>query len=197
VIRGRQRESPDVCAAAAFQHVGVNVLVTAASRHGSTLEIAEAIAGGLRMRGLDATVDVPAAVDSIDEYDAVVIGSAVYLGHWLEPALKFVNRFPAELAARPVWLFSSGPVGDPSRGLVQKMNVDPAELPELRETTGAKEHRMFPGKLDKKNLSWSQRAGLAVVRGLDGDFRDWDEIERWAASIADGVRARAAAERIA
>jgi hypothetical protein len=42
---------------------------------------------------------------------------------------------------RPVWLFFSGPVGDPSRKLVQQMSVDPVDLPELREITRALSRR--------------------------------------------------------
>lgn len=125
-----------------------------------------------------------------------VIGSAVYLGHWLTPALNLLSRSVEGLAQRPVWLFSSGPVGDPSRDLVKKMDVDPAELPWIQEITGAEEHRMFAGKLDKRNLSKPQRAALAVVGGLEGDFRDWEEIERWASSIADRLRSLVAAEEV-
>jgi menaquinone-dependent protoporphyrinogen oxidase len=175
----------------------VKILVTAASRHGATQQIADTIAATLRRHGLEVDVIDPARVVSVEEYDAVVIGSAVYLGRWLKQATDVVNRFPAPLAERPVWLFSSGPVGDPSRGLVQKMNADPAQLPALRAITGAEEHRIFAGKLDKQNLSRPQRAALALVRGLDGDFRDWDEIEKWASSIADRLRTRLGAETVA
>src|SRR5579859_4427812 len=95
------------------------VLVSVASERGSTTEIARVI--GEKLAASHITVDIipPAAVDSIDGYDAVILGSAVYVGHWLAPASDFAVRFRDPLAARPVWLFSSGPVGDPSRKLVQ------------------------------------------------------------------------------
>lgn len=48
-------------------------------------------------------------------YDAVVLGSAVYVGRWLEPARELVDAHAEELAARPTWLFSSGPIGDPPK----------------------------------------------------------------------------------
>ena len=86
------------------------VLVSAASQHGATAEIALAIGQVLAERGLTVAVIPPGDVGSLDGYDAVIIGSAVYMGHWLDPAKELVNRFHEALTDRPVWLFSSGPV---------------------------------------------------------------------------------------
>jgi menaquinone-dependent protoporphyrinogen oxidase len=91
----------------------MRVLVAAASRHGATTEIAEAIARGLAQRGVEADARPAEGIESIDGYDAVVAGSAVYVGHWLEPARQMIEAHAAALAARPVWLFSSGPLGPP------------------------------------------------------------------------------------
>ena len=91
----------------------MRVLVTAATKYGATTEIAAAIAEVLGDHGLEATVFPPDQVEGVDGYDAVVVGSAVYAGHWLKPARELVDRLDSELAKRPVWLFSSGPVGDP------------------------------------------------------------------------------------
>lgn len=160
------------------------VLVSAASRHGATAEIAQAIGQALSEQGLAVTVIPPADVRSLDGYDAVIIGSAVYMGHWLDPAKDLVNRFHDALTGRPVWLFSSGPVGKPAGKLAQSMDQDPVDLPPLLEATHAKEHRRFAGKLDRKVLSLPQRASLLVFRGLNGDFRDWADIRQWAEGIA-------------
>ena len=91
----------------------MRVLVTAATKYGATTEIAQAIAETLGEHGLEATILPPEQVEGVDGYDAVVLGSAVYAGHWLEPARELVERHAAALAGLPVWLFSSGPVGDP------------------------------------------------------------------------------------
>lgn len=171
----------------------MRVLVTDATQHGATVEIAEAIAEVLRKRGLDVAVLAPQEVGSVDEYDAVVIGSSVYTGRWLQPATELVERCAVELAACPVWLFSSGPVGDPSRKLVQKMGEAPMDLEALREMTRAQGHQMFAGRLVKRNLTRPQRAALTVFRGLEGDFRDWNEIERCASRIADSLQSHATA----
>jgi menaquinone-dependent protoporphyrinogen oxidase len=132
----------------------VKVLVTAASKHEATAQIARSIAEVLVEQGLATTVLAPDAVDSIEGYDAVVLGSAVYSGRWLDPAKELVARFRDALAARPVWLFSSGPVGDPSRKLVQQMGVDPPDIGEILAATKARGHRMFAGKLPARTLAW-------------------------------------------
>lgn len=163
----------------------MNVLVTAASQQGATREIAEAIGRTLRARGLDATVAAPDEIHAPDTFDAFVVGSAIYMGHWLPSATEFVHRFASTLSRRPVWLFSSGPVGDPRRKLVQKMTADPLELPQLQALTGAREHRILAGKLVGKSLRGPQRLSLVVFRGFAGDWRDWTEIGRYATAIAD------------
>lgn len=171
----------------------MKVLVTAASRHGSTAEIAEAIGDVLKSRGFEVTVAFPEDVAALSEFEAVVLGSAVYLGHWLEPAIQFASRIGAELAGRPVWLFSSGPVGDPSKKFAQQMDVDPVDLQAVQKATGAREHKRFFGKLDRHDLGGLQRVGLSLFRGLQGDFRDWKAVREWAGSIADQLAEATAA----
>ena len=160
------------------------VLVSAASQHGATAEIAQAIGQTLAGQGPTVAVIPPGDVRSLDGYDAVIIGSAVYMGHWLDPAKELVNRFHDALTGRPVWLFSSGPVGKPGSKLAQSMDQDPVDLPGMLEATHARDHRRFAGKLDRKVLSLPQRASLLVFRGLNGDFRDWADIRQWAEGIA-------------
>ena len=137
-----------------------------------------AIGEVLRERGLDATVGPPEAA-TVDGHDAVVLGSAVYAGHWLKPARELVDRQRDALAARPVWLFSSGPVGDPP-----KPEEDPVDVAELVAATGARDHRVFAGRLLRKQLGFADKAIAVALRVPDGDFRDWDEIRAWAARIA-------------
>jgi len=160
------------------------ILVAASSRYGATTGIARAIGEELCRHRLTAVVLAPGEVASIEEYDAVILGSAVYSGHWLEPAKELIARSAAALAVRPVWLFSSGPVGDPARRLVQSMGQDPVDLPGLQAAARARGHQMFAGKLDRKNLRFAQRTSLMLFRGLEGDFRDWPAIREWAAGIA-------------
>ncbi len=163
---------------------GLRVLVSAASMHGSTSEIAQVIAQVLAEQGLTVTVLPPAEVQSIDGYDAIIIGSAVYSSHWLDPAKDLVNRCLDPLSARPVWLFSSGAVGNPMSKLSLAMAREPVEIAGLRIATRARDHRMFAGKLDRKVLTRAQWSSLVIFHGLEGDFRDWAGIRQWASSIA-------------
>ena len=162
----------------------MRVLVTAATKYGATTEIAAAIAAVLDEHGLEATLLPPEQVKGVDGYHAVVVGSAVYAGHWLRPASELVERHSAALADRLVWLFSSGPVGDPP-----KPEEDPVDVAGLLAATGAREHRIFAGKLVRRQLSFPERAIVSALRVPEGDFRDWTEIRQWAAGIADAMGA--------
>ena len=164
----------------------MTVLVTAATKSGSTGEIAQAIGAALTEHGVPTVVRPPDEVRDIGEYDAVVLGSAVYSGHWMPAATGLVERCSHAWPGRPVWLFSSGPIGKPDRSLTRKMGADPVDLAEIRAVTGAREHHTFPGKLDKKDVGPLQRIGLTLF-GMQGDFRDWDAIRTWSAGIADAL----------
>jgi menaquinone-dependent protoporphyrinogen oxidase len=157
----------------------MRVLVTAASKHGSTTEIARTIATSLTLRKIEVDVLSVDSVASLEEYDAVVLGSSVYLGHWLEPARRFITHHAAELLQRPVWLFSSGPLGDSAMP-----GEDPSYAASLVEMTHAREHRVFAGSLWKDGLGIAERAMVAAVRAPEGDFRPWAEIDAWAGQIA-------------
>ena len=92
---------------------GMTVLVTAASKHGATLEI-ETIARVLEEHGLPAEFVEIDEVGDLGGYNAYIVGSGIYLGNWLKEARRFVDDHAAELAQRPTWLFASGSiVGDP------------------------------------------------------------------------------------
>jgi acetate kinase len=155
------------------------VLVAVASRHGGTRGVAEAVADGIRQAG-GAEVDVRAAgdVDSVRDCDAVVIGSAVYHGHWLAEAREFVLRCAIDLWDRPVWAFSSGPVGTPARPPEELLDVG-----EMLTLTRCQEHRLFPGRLDRSLLRLPERAVVTALRAPEGDFRDLAAATAWGAAI--------------
>ena len=168
----------------------LRVLVTAASKHGATQEIAEALARDLRSAAGGAVdVDcVPVRWDpSPDRYDAVALGSAVYAGAWRDEARRWATSHAAELRERPVWLFSSGPIGEPPFP-----PDDPHDVAPLMRVIGARAHRTFPGRLDKGLLTVPERAMVTAMRAPLGDFRDWAAVEAWAVEIAGALRTRAA-----
>jgi menaquinone-dependent protoporphyrinogen oxidase len=161
----------------------MKVLVTAASKHGSTAEIARAIGELLTSAGVEADVRPPDEVTTLLPYDGVVLGSGVYAGRWLDTAKELVDREARAFGSIPVWLFSSGPLGDPL-----KPAEEPSDVAPIRERTGALDHRVFPGRLMRRKLGLAEKAIVAVVHAPDGDFRDWDSIIDWTAGIVRTLR---------
>ena len=159
----------------------MTVLVAYASKHGSTAGIAEAIAGALVDLEVKAEAKSVDTVDDLGPYEAVVLGSAVYAGSWMKDAVSFAERHADGLAHMPVWLFSSGPLGED----VQDAEVQPRQLPELRRTIAPRNHRVFFGALDVNVLGFAERMIAKAVKAPTGDFRDWDAIRVWAEGIAE------------
>ncbi len=172
----------------------MRVLVVYASRHGATKGIAERIAGSLGQRGLEVTLRPVEQAGDLAGYDAYVIGSAAYAFHWLKEAAEFVRRNRSPLASRPAWLFSSGPLGTEltdAKGRDVRAEAEPREFAEFRDAIHARGQGVFFGAYDpdSKPIGLMERftrlmpAARAAMPA--GDFRDWDEIEAWAATIAD------------
>ena len=165
-----------------------NVLVAYASKCGSTAEIAEAIAETLRQSGLSVDCVEAGKVSSVESYDAVVLGSAVYIRRWRGDAKHFLRKHAKELSQRPLWVFSSAPVGDP------KTEADPSwlEPPKTIEQVvrlGAREHVVFGGRLPVNPRGPMEHAMVKNTLPEYRDRRDWDEIRAWAAGIASELGA--------
>jgi menaquinone-dependent protoporphyrinogen oxidase len=164
------------------------VLVAAASRHGSTSEIAARIGTELTKSGLDVEIKKLEDVKRLERYDAFVIGSAIYLGTWLGRARHFVEAHRAELASRPTWLFASGSVvGHPAVD-DDPLAINATIVQVLVETAHAREHKLFTGKLDRSKLGPAERASVRAAWASDGDYRDWQAVDNWAASIAQELQ---------
>jgi len=163
----------------------MRILVTSASRHGSTAEIATELGKALRgaLPGIGVDVVPLSRVASFTDYDAVVLGSAVYFGRWLDEARWQVTAHAEALRQRPVWLFSSGPVGDSS-----VPTTEPADADELAAAIGARGQVVFPGALHRELLGMRERLAVGIVRAVDGDYRDWPAVRAWADRIAADLR---------
>jgi menaquinone-dependent protoporphyrinogen oxidase len=161
----------------------MKVLISVASRHGASFEIAEEISATLAASGFQTAVLPPDAVTSLEGYGGIILGSSVYVGHWMDAAVNFVERFSREITTVPVWLFSSGPIGHEP-----KPEDEPADLADLLAATGAREHRVFAGQVDRAKLGLGEKVILTAVRAPEGDFRPWDEIRAWAAEIAAALK---------
>jgi menaquinone-dependent protoporphyrinogen oxidase len=183
---------------------GLKVLVGYSSKTGFTRGIAEFIGDKLRSRGLETDVRDVSTIPDAEGYDAFVFGSALYMYHWMKEARKFVLDNRGLLRNRPVWLFSSGPVGTKTtdaqgRDLLEVSG--PKEVDELREAVRPLDHRVFFGGLDGSRLTGTigfayrlaSRSQAARESMPEGDFRDWGDIEEWASSIADTLAERSLA----
>jgi menaquinone-dependent protoporphyrinogen oxidase len=173
----------------------MKILVTYASKHGATQGIAERIARTLREVEQDAVVLPIAAVGEMDlsTYEAFVIGSAAYYFHWMKEATQFVRRHQATLVQRPVWLFSSGPLGPQTtdaQGRDVRVTTEPKEFAALRAALHPRDARVFFGALDASAFGFPVR--VIAARLPQGDFRDWDEIDAWAEEIAHALAPAAA-----
>ncbi|MFI5287218.1 MAG: flavodoxin domain-containing protein [Candidatus Dormibacteria bacterium] len=169
----------------------MTTLVGYASRYGATRGIAERIADTLASLGHPAQARPVHAVGDLARYDAFVIGSAAYMGSWLREAREFVRINQKMLTTRPVWLFSSGPLGaatTDAKGRDVLVTSEPKEFAEFREAVSPRATRVFFGALNPGKLSFSHRAArlIPAARVLmpEGDFRNWADIDAWATSIA-------------
>ncbi|MQW74888.1 flavodoxin [Nocardioides sp. dk4132] len=167
------------------------VLLTYASPHGATRSIAERIASRLRERGLRVDCVPIERFPAIASYDAVVMGSALHDRAWTPEAAGFVNLHAADLAARPVWLFSVGmadALPRPARRLAVKEG--PLSVAPFLDTVRPRDTRLFSGVVRKEQFPRMSRLVMRLTGARYGDFRDWRAIDAWAATIADELLAR-------
>jgi menaquinone-dependent protoporphyrinogen oxidase len=164
------------------------VLVAHASKRGSTAEIAEAIADELRQAGLDVDCKTAGDVGGLDSYDAVVLGSAVYMKRWQGDAKHFLRKHAEELARLPFWVFSSGPVGDP--GTAQDPSwLEPPRIVDRSKQLGVRDHVVFGGRVPAEPRGPIERATVKNTPEQYRDMRDWDAIRAWALRIASELSA--------
>jgi menaquinone-dependent protoporphyrinogen oxidase len=185
------RAAASAAAAGPGERGSADVLVAYASRHGFTQGIADRLAATLRASGRTVDERPLASVHDLSGYDACVIGSAAYMGQWLPPATEFVKLHRDALSARPLWLFSSGPLGTAktdAKGRDVLKAAEPRQFAEFRDLVKPRDLRVFFGGLDPSRLRGGERMLRATPAGRpllpEGDFRDWPAIDAWGEEIA-------------
>ena len=132
------------------------------------------------------------AAEDVRDADAFVVGSAVYMGHWLKEPTEFLENYPTLLRARAVWLFSSGPLPGSTRGedpndpLADALGPQAGpgsggrkKVEELAASIGARDHRVFLGRYDPDDppRSFPERVVrmLPMAKGVlpHGASRNW------------------------
>jgi menaquinone-dependent protoporphyrinogen oxidase len=160
----------------------MTVLVAYASKRGSTAEIAETVAATLRRAGLEVDLERAEEVTSLEPFDAVVLGSAVYMKRWRGDARHFLKKHRRTLRQTPFWVFSSGPVGDPANDNPEW--TEPPNLAAKVEDLGGRGHVVFGGCLPTEPHGFMEKA---MVEGTPREFRDrrdWAEVRAWAGQVA-------------
>lgn len=164
-----------------------SVLVTFATRYGSTQEVADAIAATLRESGLSADVKALKDVQTLTEYGAVVMGAPLFMFRWHKDALRFLTKHHKTLIEMPVAVFASGPVHDPHdekewQDSHDQLNKELAKFPWFKPVA----REIFGGRYDPAQL----RFPLKMFAGAEpaSDIRNWESIRTWAASLGIMLR---------
>lgn len=173
--------------------MSTRILVTYASKHGATAEIAERIGAVLRAARLWTDVEPVQQVATLTPYRAVVLGSAVYMGRWRAEARRFLQENRAALAGRDVWIFSSGPTGRGDPETLTKGWTLPSALQDDVEVIRPHAVALFHGALDPGDLGFFERWIVRRVGAPEGDYRDPAAIEAWARGIVGALREMPAA----
>jgi menaquinone-dependent protoporphyrinogen oxidase len=167
------------------------VLVAYATKHGATQEIAEKIGEVFRQEGLQADVLPADKAGDPGAYQAVVLGSAVYIGQWRKEAAKFLEANEAALTSKPVWIFSSGPTGEGDPVELMQGWRFPGKLQPIADRIGARDIAAFHGALVGNKLNFIEKFMIKNVKAPLGDFRDWEAITAWATAIAGELQGEA------
>ena len=165
------------------------ILVTYSSTYGATAEIAQKIGEVLRQASLNADVLPVKDVRDLAPYQAVVLGSGVYVGKWNKEAEAFLKANQEALAERPVWLFSSGPTGEGDPVTLVKGQRIPAALQPVADRIQPRDVAVFHGYINQGKVNFLAKWVIKnMVKAPFGDYRDWDMIARWAGGIAAALR---------
>lgn len=167
----------------------MKILVAYASAHGSTKEVAQFIGRVLATFNADVTVANVEDVQSVDDYDAYVLGSAIHAGLWLQPMLTFFDRFEYKLAEKPMyfWVSCIRSVEEDGRQHALKYYFDY----HLLENYRVRDYAVLSGKLDTSAITRQEQWYLAAnydgkltTGNFRNDYRDWTAISAWANHIA-------------
>jgi menaquinone-dependent protoporphyrinogen oxidase len=160
-----------------------SMLVTYATRYGSTQEVAEAVAKTLRERGLAVDIQPVQDVRTLDQYREVVLGAPLYMFHWHKDALHFLVRHQNALTQRPMAIFALGPFHADEKefqGAREQLDKELAKFPWLMPQAIT----IFGGKFDPDRLTFPHNMIPALKKMPASDARDWTAIRDWASNLA-------------
>jgi menaquinone-dependent protoporphyrinogen oxidase len=171
------------------------ILVTFATKYGSTQGTAETIAKTLTDKNFAVDVMPSRDVTSLEEYQAIVIGTPLYAGSMLSDTTKFLNRHKDALETMPSALFVLGPLEGTSeemRGVQAQLVTNRKKFPWFKPVAT----KVFVGALDLAKLRFPdsliklyRSTPQNPLRSKDG--RDWKAIQAWADSLPETLNLKA------
>lgn len=170
----------------------MKVLVAYATAHGSTAEIATRIAETLNTRGISASAAAAETIQSVQGYDAFVLGSPIHSGMWLTELAQFISNFQEDLTEKPTYMFIT---------CIRLLEADGEQHVQenyinrqVTDKIGVSDVKAFAGRLAMEAVGWDERWALAarydgakVPGSYNSDFRDWNAIRDWALEIAEDL----------
>jgi menaquinone-dependent protoporphyrinogen oxidase len=160
------------------------ILVTYASKNGSTHEVAEVVAGVLHANGHAVDFRTASEVDDLDFYSGVVLGGSIYVGRWHPDAVDFLELHSDRLTELPVAVFAMGPRSLTDTEVAQSRAQLESALAKVPDVTPAMV-AIFGGVVDPTKL------GCPFNRLPASDARDWTAIRTWAAEASSLFAAQA------
>jgi menaquinone-dependent protoporphyrinogen oxidase len=163
-------------------------LVAYASKHGATREIAEKISEHFSNKGIQNSLVPVEEVESLSQFENIILGSAVYIGQWQKTAVKFLKGYQEILASKNVWLFSTGPTGEGNPVELMKGWKFPEGLQPIADKIKPIDVAVFHGALDESKLNTFEKMTIKIVKAPIGDFRNWKKIEDWALEMINTIQ---------
>lgn len=156
----------------------MRILITWGSKRGGTAGIAEILGEALRGRGFEVVLLPAGEVEDLEEFDAAIVGGALYANRWHRDARRFIRRHVMQLRRIPVWFFSSGPLDDSA----DSGEIAPTgQVGVLMERVGALGHVTFGGRLEPDAKGFVARS---MARTHSGDWRNPERVRGWADELA-------------
>jgi menaquinone-dependent protoporphyrinogen oxidase len=181
--------------------MSASILVTYATRYGSTEEVAKTIVGVFREHGLEVDFQPMRNVQSLAGYHVVIFGAPLFIGQWHMDAQNFLARHHEALMRRQVAVFTLGPVRQDEQeweGVRTQLEQQLAKYPWLDPVST----ELFGGKYDPDHLRFLDgllaRLPASPLHEMPAsDVRDWTAIRAWATGLLKEfhLEATAAIER--
>jgi menaquinone-dependent protoporphyrinogen oxidase len=161
-----------------------SVLVTFATRYGSTREVAQSIADTLKESGIEVDFQLIREVRSVEKYQAVVLGAPLYMFRWHKDARRFLSKHRKEIVQRPITIFALGPIHDEEKewqDVQKQLDKALAKYPWLNPAAV----EIFGGRFDPARLRFPYSFLPAMRKIPASDIRDWAKIKSWAENLRD------------